>query len=189
MISRQEAYDLVLSLVDNKNLVKHMLCVEACLQDYAERLGQNKDIWGITGLLHDADWEKYPEIHPKQIVKILNEKNEQKPGYAPEEMIHAIASHGNGEERFVKRETLLDHYLYACDEISGFVVAYSLMNPDKLGGIKAEGVIKKLKDKAFAKGVNRDDIYEGVEAIGVPLEEHVQNVINSLLRIRTDLGL
>lgn len=188
MISREEAHKMVTELVENKNLIKHMYCVEACLEDYAERLGQNKEVWGIAGLLHDADWEKFPDEHPRELVKRLKEMNEKTPGYVPSEIISAIAGHGNGEPRFEKRTSLLDHYLYACDEISGFVIACALLNPEKLDGVKVSSVIKRLKDKSFARGVNREDIQEGIEEIGVPLEEHVQNVINSLLRIKTELG-
>lgn len=189
MITREQALALVNEWVPNKNLVKHMLCLEACMEDYAERLGQDKNLWGITGLLHDADWEKHPDFHPAKIIEYLREQNKIDPTFAPEEMIHAIASHGNGEPRFAMRNTPIDHYLYACDELSGFVVAVALVRPEKLTGIKVSSVIKRLKDKSFAKGVNRADITEGLGVIGLTLDEHVQNVINSITRIRADIGL
>jgi predicted hydrolase (HD superfamily) len=188
MIQREEAYAMVKDLVKNENLIKHMLTVEAALEDYAMRLGQDKNLWGVTGLLHDADWEAYPDIHPKHIVKILRERNQNENDPNIEEMAHAIASHGNGD-RFEKRESLLDHYLYACDELSGFIVACALVNPEKLSGVKITSVIKRLKDKSFARGVNREDITESLQEIGLPIETHVENVLNSLLRIKDTLGL
>lgn len=198
MITRAEAHALVVELVPNINLRKHMYCVEAAMEDYAERLGQDKAMWGIAGLLHDADWEAYPEVHPKEIIRRLEEMDKAEPGKVPQEMRDAIASHGSKtwsdghdheESRFIARKTLIDHYLYACDELSGFIVACALVNPEKLGGVKVESVIKKMKDKGFAKGVNRDDILEGLSEIGITMEEHVANVLASLLRIRSELAL
>lgn len=189
MLTRDEAYKIVTDLVKNQNLVKHMLTVEAALEDYAVRLGQDKELWGITGLLHDADWEAYPDIHPKHIVQLLRERNTIENDPKIEEMAHAIASHGNGDDRFEKRESLLDHYLYACDELSGFVVACALVNPEKLSGVKVSSVVKRLKDKSFARGVNREDITESLAEIELPIETHVENVLNSLLRIKDTLGL
>mgnify|MGYP001273071350 CR=1 FL=1 len=188
MISRKEALDLMHSLVENVNLRKHMYAVAACLEDYAKELGQDADLWWITGILHDADYEKYPDKHPHEIMRMLQEKNAEVSGYAPEEMIHSIAGHGNGEG-FSKRESLLDHYLFACDELSGFIVACSLVNPERLSGVKISSVTKRLKDKSFARGVNRDDVYEGIGPIGKTLEEHIAHCHASLLRIKDDLGL
>lgn len=189
MITREEAHKLVEELVGNVNLRKHMYCVEQAMRDYAERLGENVEAWGLAGLLHDADWEKFPEVHPKELVKRLNELNKKTPGSVPDEVINAIASHGDMPDRFIPRTTKIDHFLFACDELSGFVIANALVNPQKLGGVKVESVIKKMKDKAFAKGVNREDIVKGVEEIGIPIEEHVTNVLSSLLKIRSVLGL
>lgn len=188
MITREEALKMVDEKVSNVNLKKHMYAVAACLEDYAKDLGQDADMWYITGILHDADYEQYPDIHPAQIVKELNEMNVKAPGYVPEEIIHAIAGHGNGD-RFAKRESLLDHYLYACDELAGFIVACSLVNPERLNGVKISSVTKRLKDKAFARGVNREDVYEGIGPIGKTLEEHIEHCHKSLVRIKDSLGL
>ncbi len=188
MITREEALKMVDERVSNINLKKHMYAVAACLEDYAKDLGENSDIWYITGILHDADYGKYPEIHPAQIIKELNELNRVTPGLVPEEIIHAIAGHGNGD-RFARRNSLLDHYLYACDELAGFIVACSLVNPERLDGVKISSVTKRLKDKAFAKGVNREDVYEGIGPIGKTLEEHIEHCHKSLLRIKDILEL
>lgn len=185
--TREEALKIVDEMVPNINLKKHMYCVEAVMGSLAKKYGEDEDKWGIAGLLHDADWEKFPEEHPKVIVKMLRAQG------VDEEIYKAIASHGNnGEEygqRFEERSALIDKALYASDEIAGFVVACALVRPDKLETISADSVVKKLKDKAFAKNVNRNDIYEGVEELGVDLKEHVALVIEAIKSIRDTLGL
>jgi len=186
MVTRDQAIQLLNEWVPNRNLQKHMFAVEACLRQYAEKLNQDVEVWSLTGLLHDADWEKHPDVHPAKVMEWLTEQG------APAEMIQAIASHGNnaeGQTRFTERASLLDHYLFACDELSGLVIAAALVRPDKLNGLTAESVIKKMKDKGFARGVNRDDITQAVEAINIPLAEHITNVITALQGINDVLEL
>ncbi len=149
-----------------------MYAVEAAMRFYAAKFGEDPDKWGIAGLLHDADWQKYPPQHPKVICEDL-----QKRGVDPE-IIHAISCHGN--QLGVVRQSKMDHALFACDEITGLVTATALMKPNGLEGLEARSVIKKMKDKGFAAGVNRDDIRQGAEELGLPLEEHIQNVINAM---------
>lgn len=187
MLTRNQALEIVDQFIDNQNLKKHMLAVEASISFYAKKLGQDEEVWGLTGLLHDADWENYPDQHPKKMVQYLKEKQEELA--IPDELIQAIASHGNDPERFTKRESQLDKYLFAVDELSGFVVACALVRPDKLASLKPKSVVKKLKDKAFARQVNREEIYQGAEDLGLDLKEHIANVIAALQGISKELGL
>jgi putative nucleotidyltransferase with HDIG domain len=187
-LTYEQASEMLNEQVANVNLRKHMYCVEACMRAYAKKFGQDEEKWAITGLLHDADYEKYPSEHPKVIVKQLREMG------VDEEIAHAIASHGNlreGEEesRFEKRESQLDKVLFAVDELSGFVVACALVRPDHLEGLEAKSVKKKLKDKSFAAKVNRDDIYQGIEELGVDMDEHIDFVIMAIQGISDKLGL
>jgi len=187
-LSYEQANEMLNEKVGNINLRKHMYCVEACMRAYAKKFGQDEEKWAITGLLHDADYEKYPAEHPKVIVQQLRKMG------VDEEIAHAIASHGNlreGEEasRFEKRESQLDKVLFAVDELSGFVVACALVRPDKLNGLEAKSVKKKLKDKSFAAKVNRDDIYQGIEELGVNIDEHIAFVVNAIQGITNKLGL
>jgi putative nucleotidyltransferase with HDIG domain len=182
--SRDEAFQLLCDHTRNPNLIKHMLAVEAAMRAYARRFGQNEDLWGITGLLHDFDYEKHPtpEEHPMFGVRILEEK-----GY-PEEMIHAIKAHAT--YLGVPRESLLDKALFAVDELTGFIVAVTLMQPSrKLADLKVSSVRKKLKQKGFARTVSREDIQTGVEELGIPREEHIAFVIEAMAGIADDLGL
>lgn len=186
-MTRDEALQLLNEMVSNENLKKHMYCVEAAMRAYAEKFGEDVGQWGLAGLLHDADWEKYPNDHPKIIVKKLETAN------IDSNIVAAIASHGNNSEeygwdRFKKRERLIDKALFAVDELSGFVIACALVRPDKLDNLKASSVKKKLKDKSFAAQVNREDIYLGAEELGVELEEHINFVIDALQSVKTELG-
>lgn len=184
--TREEAIKILDGMVKNENLKKHMYCVEACMRAYAKKFGEDEDKWGITGLLHDADWESYPNEHPKIIVQKLRDMK------MDEDMAHAIASHGDdveGGTRFEKRESLLDKALFACDELSGFIVAAALVRPDKLNGMEAKSILKKLKDKRFAANVNRDDIRKGAEELGVDLKEHIEFCIKAIAAIQEHLGL
>lgn len=187
-LSYEQANEMLNEQVANVNLRKHMYCVEACMREYAKKFGQDEEKWAIAGLLHDADYEKFPTEHPKVLVKQLREMG------VDEGIAHAIASHGNlreGEEenRFEKRESQLDKVLFAVDELSGFVIACALVRPDKLNGLEAKSVKKKLKDKSFAAKVNRDDIYQGVEELGVDMDEHIDFVIKAIQEISSKLGL
>jgi putative nucleotidyltransferase with HDIG domain len=154
------------------------------MRAYARKLGEDQDLWGITGLVHDMDYEKHPtpEEHPTVGVRILEEH-----GY-PEEMIHAVKAHA--PYLGVARTTSLDKALFAVDELTGFIVAVTLMQPTKkLEDLKVSSVLKKMKQKGFARNVNRDEITVGAEELGVPLDEHVGFVIEAMASISDDLGL
>ena len=182
--TRDEALSLLREYTKNENLIKHALAVEACMFDYAKRFGEPPEKWAVTGLLHDFDYEKYPsrEDHPFRGVEILRKR-----GY-PEPMIHAILAHGDHTQ--VRRETLLDKTLYAVDELTGLVVAVALVRPSKkLRDVEIKSVRKKWKDKAFARGVDRECIERGARDLGIGLDEHIQNVLDSMKRISTKLGL
>ncbi|KXK26959.1 MAG: hypothetical protein TR69_WS6001000983 [candidate division WS6 bacterium OLB20] len=180
--TREQAHSILENWVENINLRKHMYCVEAAMRAYAEKYGEDADKWGIAGLLHDADWEKYPDEHPAQIVAKLSAEG------VDEELVHAIASHGNNSEqygeRFAERSTLIDRALFACDELCGFIVACSLVRPSGIDDLAPKSAKKKLKDKAFAAQVSRDDIYQGAEELGVDLTEHIQFVIDAIRGVK-----
>ncbi len=172
---RETAYRLLTSYTESRSLIKHALAVEASMRAYAEHYGQDPDEWGAVGLLHDFDYEKYPTPAEHTIVgaAILREA-----GY-PEHMVYAISAHADYNQ--LSREALLDKCLYACDELSGFVVAVALVRPGKsVFDVDVASVGKKLKDKAFAKGVNREDVYRGAEELGVTLDDHIAFVIVAL---------
>ncbi len=181
---RDEAMALLREHTQNENLVKHMLAVEACMRAYAVKLSEDADLWGITGLLHDFDYEKHPtaEEHPMFGVRILEER-----GY-PEEMIHAIKAHATYLE--VPRDSALDKVLFAVDELAGFIVAVTLMRPSKkLADLKVSSVTKKMKQKGFARNVSRKDIHAGAEDLGVPLNEQIDFVVEAMRGISEELGL
>jgi putative nucleotidyltransferase with HDIG domain len=182
-MNRSEALSLVREYVKNENLVRHMLAVEAAMRLYARQLGQDEETWGLTGLLHDFDWEIHPtaEEHPIKGAPILREHG------VPEEIVQAILSHGPNTG--VKRETQMEKALNACDEITGLITAVALVRPShSLDDLTASSVKKKWKDKAFAAGANRDEIAQGAQEFGVELWEHVDNVILAMRRIAPDLG-
>src|SRR3970040_1157251 len=180
MPNRDDAWKLVCEYTQNENLGKHALAVEACVRAYARKLGVNEELWGITALLHDFDYERWPNEehspttgHPTEGSKILCER-----GY-PEEMIRAILSHADYTN--VPRQTPLEHTLFACDELAGFLTACALVQPGKtIFEVKMPSVKKKLKDKAFARGGNRQDVIKGAEELGIPLEEHIEFCIQAL---------
>jgi putative nucleotidyltransferase with HDIG domain len=167
---------------ESDSLRKHMLAVEAAMRAYARRFGQDEEMWGITGLLHDMDYEKHPtpEEHPMVGVRELESR-----GY-PEEVIHAIKGHADYLD--VPRDTLMSKTLYAVDELSGFIVACALMRPEGLENMKAKSVRKKMKQKSFAAAVNRDDIVRGAEELGVDLNEHIEFVAYALRERSGELG-
>ncbi len=182
--SREGAITLLEEYTKNRNLVKHALAVEAAMRDYAKRFGEDPEKWGVTGLLHDFDYERYPSLedHPFQGVKILQEK-----GY-PEDMTRAILAHG--DHTGVPRQTLLEKTLYAVDELTGLIVAVALVRPSKhIVDVKVSSVMKKWKDKSFAGGVNRQDIEKGAKELKIDLREHVKNVLESMKKISSELGL
>lgn len=171
---RDKSVILLEKYIENVNLRNHCYHVEACMKFYAEKNGGDTGRWGAAGMLHDLDWEKYPDTHPNTAVPILEEA-----GF-DNDFINAILGHAYPERTNVPRETTMAKYLFACDEITGLVHAYSLMKEGGLDNVEPKGVIKKMKDKAFARNVNRDDIRKGAEEIGIELQEHVQNVINAM---------
>lgn len=183
-MDRNEAWGLLCEYTQSESLRKHMLAVEACMRAYARKFGEDENTWGITGLLHDFDYEKYPTPaeHPFVGNKILEER-----GY-PEDVRRAILSHADYSG--VKRESQLEKTLYACDEVSGFITASALVKPNKsLAEVEAKSVRKKMKDKAFARSVNRDDIINGAADLGVDLEEHIAFCIEAMKGIAGELGL
>jgi putative nucleotidyltransferase with HDIG domain len=183
MPDRSHALALLHEWVENEGLRTHMLAVEAAVRHYARQKGADEDVWGLAGLLHDLDWERHPEEHPLRAVESLRAA-----GY-PEEVLHAILAH-RSELTGVQPESELDRVLVACDELSGLVVACCLVRPNGIDDLAPKSVRKKLKDRAFAAGVDRDEVRRGVELLGLDLDVHVQNVIDGLrargaeLRIR-----
>jgi putative nucleotidyltransferase with HDIG domain len=180
-MTRDEAYKIAREWVTNDNLLGHMLALEAVMRFYAEKYGEDVELWGMAGLLHDCDWEKYPEEHPQKILEHLKEIG------APAEVIQAINAHGG--KGAIEPTSLMDKVLFASDELSGFVVAAARMRPTKLEGMEASSVVKKMKDKRFAANVSREDITHGAEMISIDLKEHINNVIGALLPISDKLGL
>jgi putative nucleotidyltransferase with HDIG domain len=182
--TREDAWALLNEYTKSPSLLKHALAVEAAMRAYARKFGEDETLWGITGLLHDFDYEAYPSAqeHPYKGCEILRSL-----GY-PQEMVHAIMSHA--EYTGVPRESMLDKTLFAVDELSGFIVAVALVRPTKrIHDVDVKAVKKKLKDKAFAKGVSRDDVYKGAEELGIELEEHIQFVIDALKEKAVELEL
>lgn len=187
--SRDDAWNLLCEYTQSESLRKHALAVEACVRAYARKTGADEDLWSRAALLHDFDYERWPnnehhadKEHPAQGSAILREH-----GY-PEEMIHAILAHA--DYTGVRRESALDKSLFACDELAGFLTACALIKPSKkIAEVEASSVKKKLKDKAFARGVNRDDVRRGAEELGISLDEHIETCIAAMRGIANDLGL
>lgn len=183
-LSRADAYALMTEYTHSDSLRKHMLAVEASVRGYAREFGENEEDWGVVALLHDFDYERYPdpEHHPFKGVEILQQR-----GY-PEWVTRAILSHADYSG--VPRESRLEKTLYACDEMSGFVTAAALVRPSKsVLDLEAASVMKRMKDKAFARAVNRDDLRRGAEELGLPLDRHIANVI-AFMRVQAEaLGL
>ncbi|GAB4504643.1 MAG: HDIG domain-containing protein [Anaerolineales bacterium] len=183
-MTRDEALALVREYVKNENLIKHMLAVEATMRFYAEKLGEDVELWGLTGLLHDFDWEIHPtaEQHPLEGAPILRQRG------VDEVIVRAILSHG--DHTGVSRQTRMEKALFACDEVTGLVTAVALVRPSRsLLDLEPSSVKKKWKDKAFAAGANREEIERSAQEFGVELWEHVGNVIQAMRRIAPQLGL
>jgi len=181
---RSAAWSLLCEYTQSESLRKHALAVEACMRAYAKKFGEDEEKYGIAGLLHDFDYEKYPTPaeHPFVGNKILGER-----GYS-DEIRRAILSHA--EYSGVKRESNMEKALFACDELAGFITASALVKPNKsLAEVEAKSVRKKMKDKAFARSVNRDDIINGAADLGVDLEEHITFCIEAMKGIAKELGL
>ena len=183
-MKREDALAIVNEFIRNQNLVKHMLAVEASMQDCAVRHSENPDEWGIAGLLHDFDWEIHPtlESHPQDGARRLRERE------VPEKIVRCILSHA--DHTGVPRESIMEKALFACDEVTGLITAVALVRPSKsIHDVKVRSVRKKWKDKRFAANVIRDDIALGAQELGLELWEHVGNIITSMQRISSDLGL
>jgi putative nucleotidyltransferase with HDIG domain len=183
-LNRDKAWGLLCEYTQSESLRKHMLAVEACMRAYARKFGEPEDLYGITGLLHDFDYEKYPtdKEHPFVGNKILAER-----GYS-EEIRRAILSHADYAN--VPRESKMEKALYACDELAGLITATALVKPSKsLAEVDASSVRRKMKDKAFARSVNREDILRGAEELGVDLNEHITFCIDAMKQIAPALGL
>ena len=182
--SREEAWSLLTEHTEGENLRKHALAVEAAMRAYALRLGGDPEAWGIAGLLHDFDYEKHPrpEEHPAYGVSLLRQKE------YPVEIVQAILAHA--PHTGVPRVTPLEKALFAVDELCGFLTACALVQPGRrLSEVRLDSVRKKLKDKAFARGVHRDHIILGAQELGVDLEEHIAFVLESLVAVGPSLGL
>ena len=183
-MNRESAWSLLCEYTQSESLRKHMLAVEACMRAYARKYGDDEEKWGITGLLHDFDYEKYPtpQEHPFVGNKILEER-----GY-PEEVRRAILSHADYSG--VKRESNMEKALFACDELAGFITATALIKPNKsLAEVDAKSVRKRMKDKAFARSVSRDDIINGAADMGIDLDQHITFCIEAMKGIAAALGL
>lgn len=183
-ISRDDAWALLTEWVQSEPLRRHCIAVESAMRAYARRNGEDEELWGVTGLLHDADYERFPDLetgHPREIVAELERRD------APPEMIHAIAAHA--ELMGIARETPLDHTLFAVDELSGFIVACAMVRPERLNGMTPKSVRKKLKQPSFAAAVNREEVQAGAAELGIDFDEHVAFVIAALAERADALGL
>src|SRR5438105_13903378 len=184
MSDRERAWGLLTEFTQSESLRKHSLAVEACMRAYARKMGGDENLWGVVGLLHDFDYEKWPSLddHPYKGNEILKER-----GW-PDEIRRAIMSHA--EYTGMPRETPMERALFACDELAGFITACALVKPGKsLAEVEAKSVRKKMKDKAFARSVSRDDIVQGAADLGIDLEEHIAFCIEAMKAVAPQLGL
>jgi putative nucleotidyltransferase with HDIG domain len=189
MPNRNDAWKLLCEYTQSESLRKHMLAVEACVRAYARKSGADEEVWGLAALLHDFDYERWPNAdhapdkeHPAEGAKILREQ-----GYS-EEIVRAILSHADYSG--VTRQSALEHTLFACDELAGFLTACTYVRPSKsVLDLEVSSVKKRMKDKAFARGVSREDVIKGAEELGIPLEEHIGFCIGALRENADALGL
>jgi len=182
-VTRERAWETLTRYTKSEALLRHALAVEASVGWYAQRSGEDEELWRATALLHDFDYEIHPTLdeHPQDGAAMLREE-----GW-PEEVVEAVLSHA--EHLAMPRDTLLKRTLFACDELSGFVHACGLVRPTGLDGLEPKSVKKKLKQPSFAAGVHRDEVYAGAELLGLELDEHIRNVIAALQPIAPELGL
>jgi putative nucleotidyltransferase with HDIG domain len=181
-VSRQDAWNLLAEWVSSDSLRRHALAVEAGMRAYAPRFGGDVELWGATGLLHDLDYERYPDLedgHPRYAIRELEQR-----GY-PSELVRAVASHA--DFMGVPRETPMEKTLYAVDELSGFILACAYVRPDRLQGMTPKSVKKKLKQPSFAAAVGREELYRGADELGVEFDEHLQVVIAELADHQNEL--
>ena len=186
MPTRNNAFELMTSHVKNENLRKHMLSVEVAMRFYARKYGEDEELWAMTGLLHDCDYEEYPDLreHTRVLAGWLQE------GGYDERIIYAILAHNDLNVATHQRNSLLSRALYACDEVTGMITATALVRPNKsILGLEVSSVRKKMKTKGFAAGVNREDLVKGAAELGVDLEEHIAFVIQAMSSIADALGL
>lgn len=186
-MNRDEAWDILCEYTKGDPLRKHGLAVEAAMRAYARKYGEDEETWGIVGLLHDFDFEMHPnaEEHPAKGAPILREKG------VPEEIVHAVLCHAPYLDKLgVQRENNMDRAIFAVDELAGFVIAVALVRPTKsIHEVEVKSVKKKMKDKGFARTVNREDITGGAEVLGVDLDEHIAFVIDALKPVAGELGI
>lgn len=179
-MTRQEARQILEDMTKGDSLLRHARTVELVMEAYANKLGENKDEWAITGMLHDADYEAYPDEHPNKIVTLLRDKGQEK-------IAHAISAHYT--KWGVSYDTLLDKALLACDELTGFIVACCQVRPEGVSTLTPKSVKKKLKQKSFAASVEREEVYKGIELMGVDLDEHILFIIEVLRSNRDELKI
>ncbi len=182
--NREFCHNILTEYTKSESLLKHAYAVEACVRAYAKKFGEDEEYWGNVALLHDFDYERFPsaEEHPFKGAEILREK-----GFS-DDFVNAILSHA--DYTGVERKTLLQKTLFACDELAGFITAVTLVRPSKsIDEVKVKSVKKKLKDKAFARAVSREDIYKGAEELGFPLDEHIAFCIEAMKSAKDKLGL
>lgn len=183
-MDRAQAWAIVEEFVRSESLRRHLLAVEQAMRAYARKFGEDEETWGIAGLLHDFDWEvcPTPEDHPTYGARILQERG------VPEPIVRAVLSHG--DHTGIPRESRMERALFAVDELTGFIRAVALVRPSRsLSDLEPRSVRKKMKDKAFARDIRREDILKGAEELGVDLDEHIRFVIEALKPIARDLGL
>jgi putative nucleotidyltransferase with HDIG domain len=184
MYDRETAWCLLTEFTQSENLRKHALAVEACMRAYARKFGEDEEKWGVVGLIHDFDYDRWPsaEDHPYRGNEILTQR-----GW-PDEVKKAVMSHA--DYTGVARETVMEKTLFACDELAGFITAAALVRPDKsIRSLEAKSVKKRMKDKAFARSVSRDDMINGAAALGVDLDQHIAFCIEAMKTIAAELGL
>jgi putative nucleotidyltransferase with HDIG domain len=181
--SRDQAWETLTRYTKSEALLRHALAVEAAVRFYARKFGEDEELWGVTALLHDFDYEIHPTLdkHPQDGAPILREE-----GY-PEEIVETVLSHA--EHLAMPRDTLLKKTLFACDELAGFIHACGLVRPTGLDGLEPKSVKKKLKQPSFAAGVHREEVYAGAELLGLDLDEHIRNVTEAMQPIAAALGL
>jgi putative nucleotidyltransferase with HDIG domain len=183
-LSREQAWDLFCSWTESESLRRHVLAVEAAMRAYARRFGEDEELWGLVGMLHDLDYERYPDLetgHPRKALEEL-----RRLGFS-EEFVRAVASHA--DFLGVSRDSLMEKTLFAVDELSGFVMACAFVRPEGIHGMTPKSVKKKMKTPAFAAAVNRDELREGAAELGVDFDEHVTLVIAALEERSEELGL
>jgi putative nucleotidyltransferase with HDIG domain len=186
MPGREDAYQLMTAHVKNESLQKHMLSVEVAMRFYARKYGEDEELWAMTGLLHDCDYEEYPDLREHTQVAA----NWLRAGGYDERIIYAILAHNDLNLETNPRNNLLSRALYACDEITGMITATTLVRPDKsIRSLEVSSVRKKMKSKGFAAGVNREDLVKGAAELGVDLDEHIAFVIEAMSSIAPALGL